>query len=61
MEDIQHQPESAQGSDPTFAHIPYEQRWESLKPTIIKLYMEENEKIPRVSDRMKAEYKFDAV
>ncbi|RYO91627.1 hypothetical protein DL766_003194 [Monosporascus sp. MC13-8B] len=53
---IQLRPENAQGSDPTFAHIPYDQRWEPLKSTIVALYMEEREKIPRVSERMKNEY-----
>ncbi|RYP42036.1 hypothetical protein DL767_000548 [Monosporascus sp. MG133] len=58
---IQPRPENAQGSDPTFAHIPYDQRWEPLKSTIIKLYMQEGEKIPRVAERMKNEYNFSAV
>ncbi|RYP46237.1 hypothetical protein DL768_007504 [Monosporascus sp. mg162] len=58
---IQPRPENAQGSDPTFAHIPYNQRWEPLKSTIIKLYMQEREKIPRVAERMKNEYNFSAV
>ncbi|RYP70411.1 hypothetical protein DL769_004966 [Monosporascus sp. CRB-8-3] len=58
---IQPRPENAQGSDPTFAHIPYDQRWEPLKSTIIKLYMQEREKIPRVAERMKNEYNFSAV
>ncbi|RYP20950.1 hypothetical protein DL765_002487 [Monosporascus sp. GIB2] len=58
---IQPRPENAQGSDSTFAHIPYDQRWEPLKSTIVALYMEEREKIPRVAERMKNEYSFSAV
>lgn len=49
-----------QGSDPTFSHIPYDQRWEPLKPIIIRLYMEEGEKIAHVAERMKSEYGFSA-
>lgn len=53
-------PEDAQGSDPTFSHIPYDKRWEPLKPTIIKLYMEKGEKLSRLAARMKEEYNFSA-
>ncbi|RYP76358.1 hypothetical protein DL771_001797 [Monosporascus sp. 5C6A] len=58
---IQPRPGNAEGSDPTFAHIPYDQRWEPLKSTITMLYMQEREKIPRVAERMKNEYNFSAV
>lgn len=51
---------NGQGSDPTFSHVPYDQRWEPLKPTIIRLYMEEGEKIASLAERMKNEYGFSA-
>ena len=53
-------PEDAQGSDPTFSHLPHDKRWEPLKPTIIKLYMEEGEKLNQLAARMKEEYNFSA-
>ncbi|KAI1385355.1 uncharacterized protein F4822DRAFT_342116 [Hypoxylon trugodes] len=43
-----------------FLDVPYDQRWELLKPTIVRIYMEENNKIARVAERMKGEYSFDA-
>lgn len=49
-------------SDPTgkFLHIPYNQRWEPLKPTMVNIYMQEGEKLAGVAERMKSEYGFDA-
>ncbi|KAJ3535429.1 hypothetical protein NM208_g7137 [Fusarium decemcellulare] len=47
-------------SDPKFLHIPYDKRWNYLKETIIRLYTEEEEKLERLVERMKAEYSFDA-
>ncbi|KAJ4189832.1 hypothetical protein NW755_005828 [Fusarium falciforme] len=46
-------------SDPKFLHIPYNQRWEYLKDTIIQLYTEGNS-ADKVAFRMKSEYSFDA-
>lgn len=43
-----------------FLHIPYDQRWDHLRPTIVRIYMEEKEKIPRLAQRMKNDYDFDA-
>lgn len=57
---IQHQVEHAQGSDPTFAPLPYEERWERLKPTIIRLYMEEKVERSVLCDILKTEYKLNA-
>ncbi|RSM18459.1 hypothetical protein CDV31_002784 [Fusarium ambrosium] len=48
-------------SDPKFLHIPYNKRWEYLKDTIIKLYLEEGEKVDKLASRMKSEYSFDAL
>ncbi|KAM6521080.1 hypothetical protein FSOLCH5_005854 [Fusarium solani] len=47
-------------SDPKFLHIPYNQRWEYLKDTIIQLYTEGNS-VDKVASRMKSEYSFDAL
>ncbi|KAL6353197.1 hypothetical protein LRP88_13687 [Fusarium phalaenopsidis] len=47
-------------SDPKFLHIPYNQRWEYLKDTIIQLYTEGNS-AEKVASRMKSEYSFDAL
>ncbi|KAF4462268.1 hypothetical protein FALBO_10920 [Fusarium albosuccineum] len=47
-------------SNPKFLHIPYDKRWNYLKETIIRLYTEEEEKLERLVERMKAEYSFDA-
>ncbi|OTA83201.1 hypothetical protein M434DRAFT_400719 [Hypoxylon sp. CO27-5] len=51
---------NAEGSVEKFLDIPYEQRWEPLKSTIIHIYMEENNKIAPLAERMKDEYSFDA-
>ncbi|KAI2471123.1 hypothetical protein F4781DRAFT_143054 [Annulohypoxylon bovei var. microspora] len=51
---------AAEGFAEKFLDIPYDQRWERLKPTIIRIYMEENNKIAHLSRRMKYEYSFDA-
>ncbi|KAI0880457.1 uncharacterized protein GGS22DRAFT_197525 [Annulohypoxylon maeteangense] len=53
-------PVAAEGSVQKFMNVPHDQRWECLKPTIIQIYMEENEKIARVAERMKDSYDFDA-
>lgn len=37
------------------------EKWESLKPTIERLYIEENLKLSEVIDEVKAQYGFDAV
>ncbi|KAI1771537.1 hypothetical protein F4818DRAFT_449915 [Hypoxylon cercidicola] len=50
----------AEGSVEKFLHIPYDQRWEKLKPTIIHIYMEEKSRIPALAKRMKEVYSFDA-
>ncbi|KAI0106361.1 hypothetical protein F4776DRAFT_675448 [Hypoxylon sp. NC0597] len=51
---------TAEGFVQKFLEIPYEQRWEPLKSTIIRIYMEENNKIAQLAKRMKDEYSFDA-
>ncbi|KAI1646935.1 uncharacterized protein F4817DRAFT_338875 [Daldinia loculata] len=43
-----------------FLNIPYNQRWEYLKPVIIRMYLEENNTMKRISERMKDEYSFNA-
>ena len=60
LQSAQPVPEDAQGSDPTFSHLPHDKRWEPLKPTIIEFYMEEGEKLNRLAARMKEEYNFSA-
>lgn len=49
-----------EGSAEKFLHIPYDQRWELLKLTIVRIYMEENNKLVQLARRMKDEYSFDA-
>ncbi|KAI5460096.1 hypothetical protein BGZ63DRAFT_490428 [Mariannaea sp. PMI_226] len=51
---------ATEAPDSKFLHIPYGQRWEPLKPTIIKIYLQENNRIARLADRMKNEFQFDA-
>ncbi|KAI0848813.1 hypothetical protein F5Y00DRAFT_270010 [Daldinia vernicosa] len=53
---------SSTGNGPVekFLGIPYNQRWEYLKPVIMRMYLEENNKLKRVSERMKDEYSFNA-
>jgi hypothetical protein len=51
----------SQFSAENFLQIPYSQRWEYLKPTIVRIYMEENNKIAVLAKRMKDECKFDAL
>lgn len=43
-----------------FLDTPYDQRWERLKPAIVRIYIEENNKLASLSCRMKNEYSFDA-
>ncbi|KAI2635610.1 hypothetical protein GGS26DRAFT_581378 [Hypomontagnella submonticulosa] len=49
-----------QGSVLKFSHVPYNERWEPLKPAIVKIYIEENNRISQLAQRMKDEYDFDA-
>ncbi|XXH01228.1 hypothetical protein Hte_007582 [Hypoxylon texense] len=49
-----------EGSVEKFLHIPYNQRWEHLKPTIIRIYMEENNRIASLAKRMQEVYSFNA-
>ncbi|KAI1659367.1 hypothetical protein F4813DRAFT_352708 [Daldinia decipiens] len=53
---------SSTGNSPVekFLHIPYDQRWEYLRPVIIRMYLEENSTMKRLSQRMKDEYGFNA-
>ena len=46
--------------DPTFSHVPYEQRWEYLKDVIVSLYIGEKMTVQRVADKMATDYKFFA-
>ncbi len=47
-------------SDEKFLHIPYGKRWEYLRSTILRLYLEEDECINTLVERMKSEYSFAA-
>ena len=57
---MEHQ--AAEDSHPNekFLHIPYQERWEYLRPTILRLFMEEKERMAAVIERMKNEYSFSA-
>jgi hypothetical protein len=49
-------------SDPLqcFLHIPFNQRWEYLKPVIRQYYVDQDLKINDLAKNMKEFYKFDA-
>lgn len=51
-----------QGSDPLqcFSHIPFNQRWEYLKPVIRQYYVDQDLKVNDLAKTMKEFYKFDA-
>lgn len=53
--------ETGQGSDPFFLKVPFNKRWEIHKPTIKRLYVEENMKLSELVVKMKTSYMFDAV
>ena len=40
--------------------LSYDQKWEHLKPTILRLFLEENVTVPGLVRRMKQEYTFSA-
>lgn len=42
------------------AEIPFEQRWDILKPDIVGLFVSENRKLPEVVEIMKANHGFHA-
>jgi Clr5 domain len=44
----------------SLSDVPYEQKWELLKPHIHRLYIEENRSLPEVISMMKREFSFDA-
>ncbi|OTB13838.1 hypothetical protein K445DRAFT_319727 [Daldinia sp. EC12] len=41
-----------------FLCIPYDGRWECFKRALIRMYMDENNTLKRISERMKEEYGF---
>lgn len=41
--------------------IPFAEKWEVLKPTIQRLYVDENWKLSKVSEVLKSLYRFDAL
>jgi hypothetical protein len=45
----------------TFWEIPFQQRWEHLRPTITQLYVDEDKSLEDVVKTMKDEHGFDAV
>ena len=42
------------------ASVPYDQRWELLKPAIERLYIGENVKLHGIAEAIKERYKFKA-
>ena len=46
---------------PSLDGVPYEQKWELLKPTIERLYIHENRKLSEVMKAIKEQLGFDAV
>ena len=47
-------------ADGRFLHIPYDKRWDYLRPTIVRLYIDEREHITELAEFMKEEYSFPA-
>lgn len=41
-------------------HVPYEQRWEHLKPTIVKIYLDESASLAQLAKRMADDFSFKA-
>ncbi|KAE8448090.1 hypothetical protein EG329_009855 [Mollisiaceae sp. DMI_Dod_QoI] len=53
--------DSVPGPPPKFRpDLPYNQRWEPLKPYLERLYLEEKMKLPEIVTMMKRQYGFDA-
>lgn len=40
--------------------VPYEQRWEHLKPTIVKIYLEERATLKQLAKQMADDFSFKA-
>jgi hypothetical protein len=40
--------------------LPFDQRWEPLRPYLERLYLEEKMKLPKIVTVMKEQYGFDA-
>lgn len=49
-----------QGSLPTLHGVPFDQKWELLKPTIERLYLHEKRELPDVIGTIRDETGFDA-
>lgn len=45
----------------SYGDVPFQERWERLKPIITQLYVNENKKLAEVVAKMKEEHGFDAV
>ncbi|KAG8156959.1 hypothetical protein KVR01_013181 [Diaporthe batatas] len=43
-----------------YQDLPYEQRWEYLKPTIVRIYLDDDAKLEQLSKRMIDEFNFNA-
>lgn len=50
-----------QGAPRSLLDVPFNERWELLKPTIERLYIDEKRKLPDVMKILKDQYGFDAV
>lgn len=49
-----------QGSIPSLYGVPFDQKWELLKPTIERLYIHEKRGLPDVIENIRDETGFDA-
>ena len=49
-----------QASLPSLHGVPFDQKWELLKPTIERLYIHEERKLPDVIELIRSETEFDA-
>lgn len=50
-----------QGPPNPLPNVPINEKWELLRPTIERLYIDEKLKLPKVIDAVKAQYGFDAL
>ena len=54
------EPSVPQGPPPPLLNVPFDQKWELLKPTIEHLYIHENLKLSDVIKTIKNQHGFDA-
>jgi Clr5 domain len=51
---------SVQNSAPSYSDVPYDKRWELLKPYLEQLYIQEKRKLSEIVEIMKSRHMFYA-